>query len=50
MGLAEDSWAKPGGMDDRAEIYGSRGVTYADLLRVNSLLTYSVVVYDYAVE
>ncbi len=50
VGLAEDSWAKPGGMDDRAEIYGSRGVTYADLLRGNSLLTYSEVGYDYAVE
>ncbi len=23
-GLAEDSWAKPGGMDDRVEIYGSQ--------------------------
>ena len=25
MGLVEASWAKPGGMDDRAEIVGSRG-------------------------
>ena len=27
-GLAEESWAKPGGMDDRAEVYGSDGVAY----------------------
>ena len=31
VGLVETSWAKPGGMDDRAEIFGSEGVTYADL-------------------
>jgi predicted dehydrogenase len=50
VGLAEESWAKFGGMDDRAEVYGSKGVTYMDLLRGNSLLTYSEVGYDYAVE
>jgi myo-inositol 2-dehydrogenase/D-chiro-inositol 1-dehydrogenase len=49
-GLAEESWTKLGGMDDRAEIYGSRGMTCADLLKGNSLLTYSEVGYDYAVE
>ncbi|HEY2549133.1 MAG TPA: Gfo/Idh/MocA family oxidoreductase [Streptosporangiaceae bacterium] len=48
--LIESSWAKPGGMDDRAEIVGSRGVTYADLLRGSSLTTYSDVGYGYAVE
>ena len=48
--LAEDSWAKPGGMDDRAEIYGTQGNTRADLLRGNSLLTYSNLGYGYAVE
>ncbi len=26
IGVAEDSWAKPGGMDDRIEVYGTRGV------------------------
>lgn len=36
--LSEDSWAKGGGMDDRAEIYGPRGQTRADLPRGNSLL------------
>lgn len=50
LALIEDSWAKPGGMDDRAEIYGTRGVTYADLLHGNALETYSEVGYGYAVE
>jgi predicted dehydrogenase len=49
-GLVEESWAKPGGMDDRAEIHGTRGVTYADLLHGNALETYSEVGYGYAVE
>jgi predicted dehydrogenase len=48
--LAEESWTKLGGMDDRAEVHGSQGVAYADLLRGNSILTYSNVGYDYAVE
>ena len=48
--LAEESWTKLGGMDDRAEVYGSRGVAYADLLRGNSIETYSSIGYDYAVE
>jgi predicted dehydrogenase len=50
VGMAEESWAKRGGMDDRAEIYGSDGVTYADLLHGNSLETYSETGYGYAVE
>lgn len=49
-GIAEESWIKKGGMDDRAEIYGSEGVIFADLLRGSSLLTYSETGYDYAVE
>lgn len=48
--IAEESWAKKGGMDDRAEIYGSEGVIYANLLQGNSILTYSDVGYGYAVE
>jgi myo-inositol 2-dehydrogenase / D-chiro-inositol 1-dehydrogenase len=48
--MAEESWTKLGGMDDRAEVYGSRGVAYANLLQGNSILTYSDVGYDYAVE
>ena len=50
LGLAEESWAKLGGMDDRAEVYGSAGHAYADLLRGNSIHTYSEQGYDYAVE
>lgn len=50
MAMAEESWTKPGGMDDRAEIYGSMGVAYADLLHGNAIETYSSVGYDYAVE
>ena len=48
--LAENSWAKQGGVDDRCEIYGSKGFTRADLLRGSSLLTYSETGYGYAVE
>ncbi len=50
IGLAEDSWAKRGGMDDKAEVYGSEGVAYADLLMGSSILTYSEKGYGYAVE
>jgi predicted dehydrogenase len=48
--LAEESWTKPGGMDDRAEVHGSKGVAYADLLHGNAIETYSLEGYDYAVE
>ena len=48
--LIEDSWAKPGGMEDVTEVYGSTGVAYADLLRGSSILTYSSTGYGYAVE
>ncbi|MCA9188525.1 MAG: Gfo/Idh/MocA family oxidoreductase [Pirellulaceae bacterium] len=48
--LAEESWSKLGGMDDRAEIYGSKGVAHADLLRGNAIHTYSLPGYGYAVE
>jgi len=50
VAVAENSWAKPGGVDDRVEIYGSTGFTHADLLRGNSMLTYSQSGYGYAVE
>src|SRR5216117_4551363 len=50
IALAEESWTKLGGMDDRAEVYGSKGVAYADLLHGNAIETYSAVGYDYAVE
>jgi predicted dehydrogenase len=48
--IAEESWAKPGGMDDTAEVYGSEGVAYADLLHGNAIRTYSQKGYGYAVE
>lgn len=48
--IAEESWTKLGGMDDRAEIHGSEGVAYADVLHGNAIETYSATGYDYAVE
>jgi len=48
--LAEESWTKLGGMDDRAEVHGSEGVAYADVLHGNAIETYSAKGYDYAVE
>ncbi|RPI42298.1 MAG: gfo/Idh/MocA family oxidoreductase, partial [Bacteroidetes bacterium] len=48
--IAEESWTKPGGMDDRAEIHGSEGVAYADVLQGNSIQTYSRKGVGYAVE
>ena len=50
IGVAEDSWAKPGGMDDRIEVYGTQGVSYADLFAGNAALTYSEEGYGYALE
>jgi predicted dehydrogenase len=49
-GLAEESWNKPGGMDDRAEVFGSRGQGYADLMYGNAIRAYSRDGYGYAVE
>jgi predicted dehydrogenase len=49
-GLVEDSWARRGGMQDRIEIHGSEGLTYADLHMGNALPTYSESGYGYAVE
>ena len=49
-GLVENSWARRGGMDDRVEVYGSEGVTYANLHMGNALATYSENGYGYAVE
>jgi myo-inositol 2-dehydrogenase/D-chiro-inositol 1-dehydrogenase len=49
-GLAEDSWARHGGMDDRVEVYGTEGVSYADLFMGSSALTYSLRGYGYAAE
>ncbi|WP_207632915.1 Gfo/Idh/MocA family protein [Foetidibacter luteolus] len=48
--IAENSWAKHGGMDDHCEVYGKEGVIYADLFRGNSSLAYSLNGYGYAME
>jgi predicted dehydrogenase len=50
VGIVEDSWAKRGGMDDRIEVYGEGGVTYANLHMGNALPTYSEYGFAYAVE
>ena len=50
LGMIENSWARRGGMDDRIEVFGSGGLTYANLHMGNSLPTYSESGYGYAVE
>ncbi len=50
VGVVEDSWARRGGMEDRIEVYGEGGVTYADLHMGNALPTYSEYGFGYAVE
>jgi myo-inositol 2-dehydrogenase / D-chiro-inositol 1-dehydrogenase len=50
VGLVENSWSHLAGMDDRIEIHGSAGATYADLHRGNALPTYSETGYGYAAE
>jgi predicted dehydrogenase len=50
VGVVENSWNRPGGMDDSIEIFGDKGQTYADMLMGNALPTYSEVGFGYAVE
>jgi predicted dehydrogenase len=50
VAMAEESWSKLGGMDDCAEVHGSEGVAYADVLQGNSIPTYSSKGIGYAVE
>ncbi|MFC1959332.1 Gfo/Idh/MocA family protein [Chloroflexota bacterium] len=50
LAVAENSWAKTGGIDDRCEIYGTKGNTMANLIQGNALTTHSTVGYGYAVE
>jgi predicted dehydrogenase len=50
LGVAENSWARIGGLDDRAEIYGSKGLTVADIARGGALHTFSAGGYAYAGE
>lgn len=49
-GIAEESWARPGGMDDRVEVFGAQGCAYADLMTGNAIRTYSDSGYGYVVE
>lgn len=48
--VAEESWTRRGGMDDKAEVHGTKGQAYADVLQGNSILTYSTQGVGYAVE
>ena len=50
VGVAENSWATLGGMQDRVEVTGTGGVISADLFQGNSALTYSENGYGYAME
>jgi len=50
LGIVENSWNRPGGMDDSIEVFGDKGQTYADMLMGNALPTYSEVGFGYAVE
>jgi len=50
VGIVENSWSRRGGMDDRIEVHGEAGVTYANLHMGNALPTYSESGYGYAVE
>jgi myo-inositol 2-dehydrogenase/D-chiro-inositol 1-dehydrogenase len=49
-GMAEESWARAGGMDDRVEVFGSQGCAYANLHMGNAIQTYSETGYGYVVE
>ncbi len=48
--VIENSWTRLGGMDDRIEVYGEGGLTMANLLAGNALVTYSKYGVGYAVE
>jgi myo-inositol 2-dehydrogenase/D-chiro-inositol 1-dehydrogenase len=50
VGVAENSWATLGGMQDRVEVSGTGGVIFADLFMGSSALTYSEKGYGYAME
>jgi predicted dehydrogenase len=50
LGVAENSWARIGGFDNRTEIYGSQGLTVADMGRGAALQTFSAPGYSYAGE
>lgn len=41
VAMVENSWASPGNLDSRAEVYGTRGHVEADLGRSSALVIYS---------
>ncbi len=48
--VLENSWSLRGGLDDRAEVMGSKGVAFADLIVGTAIRAFSVPGYGYAVE
>ena len=50
VSVIENSWAKPGGIEDFAELHGTEGVIYCDLVRGSSMLAYSEKGFGYAIE
>ncbi|HZT73639.1 MAG TPA: Gfo/Idh/MocA family oxidoreductase [Terriglobales bacterium] len=50
LALIDDSWAFFGGMDDRAELYGTEGSVQCDVVHGIAMKTYSNVGYGYAME
>lgn len=50
VSVIENSWAKRGGIEDFAELHGSEGVIYCDLVRGSSMLAYSEGGFGYAME
>ena len=49
-GIADSSWAAPGGIDERLEVLGTGGVLKADLARGQSMLVYSESTTSFATE
>jgi myo-inositol 2-dehydrogenase/D-chiro-inositol 1-dehydrogenase len=50
VGQVEDSWSKPGGIEDAAEIFGTEGVIYCDVVIGSASKVYSRTGFGYAVE
>jgi len=48
IGVAENSWARRGGMDDRVEAYGSDGTIYATLYQEGAMRVFSEKGYGYS--
>lgn len=48
--LIDDSWAFFGGMDDRAELYGTEGSIQCDIVHGSAMKTFSNAGYGYAME